>query len=104
MRSVGAALAAVRGDDQQPARIARLLENITPGIREVPCGLDAKAAIRAGVDANVRWAMRQLLEIPEIKARRISMRAILARAVYQLETGRVRILDCVTLEPAEAMA
>jgi carbonic anhydrase len=100
--AVGAALAAVRGDDQQPARIARLLENITPGVREVPAGLDAKAAIRAGVDANVRWAMRQLLEIPEIKARRISMRAILAGAVYQLETGRVRILDCVTLEPAEA--
>ena len=70
----------------------------------MPSGLDPKAAVSAGVDANVRWAMRQLLEIPEIKARHIAMRAILAGAVYQLETGRVRILDCITLEPAEAPA
>ncbi len=101
--AVGAALAAVRGDDLQPARIARLLENITPGVRDVPSGLDPQAAMSAGVDANVRWAMRQLLEIPEIKARRIAARAILAGAVYQLETGRVRILDWITLEPAEAV-
>ncbi|HXR44477.1 MAG TPA: hypothetical protein VN759_06700, partial [Pseudolysinimonas sp.] len=59
-------------------------------------------AIRAGVDANVRWSMHQLLEIPEVKARKIASRALLVGAVYELETGRVRILDTVTLEPAAA--
>jgi carbonic anhydrase len=100
--AVDAALAGIRGSEQQPARIAALLKNITPGLRDVPAGLDAIAAIRAGVDANVRWSMRQLLEIPEVKARKIASRALLVGAVYELETGRVRILDTVTLEPAAA--
>jgi carbonic anhydrase len=100
--AVDAALAGIRGADQQPARIAALLKNITPGLRDLPAGLDTIAAIRAGVDANVRWSMRQLLEIPEVKARKIASRALLVGAVYELETGRVRILDTVTLEPAAA--
>jgi carbonic anhydrase len=100
--AVAAALAGIRGADQHPARIAALLENITPGLRDLPADLDAIAALRAGVDANVRWSMRQLLEIPEVKARKIASRVLLVGAVYELETGRVRILDTVTLEPAAA--
>ena len=46
--------------------------------------------------------MHQLLEIPEVKARKIASRALLVGAVYELETGRVRILDTVKLEPAAA--
>ena len=41
-------------------------------------------------------------EIPEVKARKIASRALLVGAVYEVETGRVRILDTVTLEPAAA--
>jgi len=100
--AVDAALAGIRGADQQPTRIAALLENITPGLRDLPAGLDAMTAIRAGVDANVRWSMHQLLAIPEVKARKIASRALLVGAVYELETGRVRILDTVKLEPAAA--
>src|SRR4051812_5683661 len=66
--AVSAALAARKGAEE-PARIAVLLENILPGLRDLPPGLAPDTEIRAAVEANVRWAMRQLLETPEAKAR-----------------------------------
>jgi carbonic anhydrase len=44
------------------------------------------------VEANVRWSMRQVLEVPEANARAAEGVMKLVGAVYELESGRVRFL------------
>jgi len=78
---------------QEPSRIALLLENILPGLRDLPPDLAAGTEMRAAVEANVRWSMHQLLETPEGKARAAEGTMKLVGAVYQLESGAVRFLD-----------
>jgi carbonic anhydrase len=89
--AVGAALAARHGA-QEPARIALLLDNILPGLRDLPPDTDREREMRTAVEANVRWSMHQLLETPEAKARQAEGRMKLVGGVYELETGRVRFL------------
>ena len=91
--AVEAALGADDGDASHPARIARLLDSITPGLTGVDRSRPHPDQMRAAVEANVRWSMRQLLATPEAEARRREGRVTLAGAVYELETGRVRFLS-----------
>ena len=90
--AVGAALA-VRDGAQEPSRIALLLENILPGLRDLPPDLAAGTEMRAAVEANVRWSMHELRETPEVKARKAERAMKIAGAVYELHTGRVRFLS-----------
>ena len=89
--AINAALAARHGA-QEPARIALLLENILPGLRDLPPELAGDAEMRAAVEANVRWSMHQLRETPEGKARMAEGTMKLVGGVYELESGRVRFL------------
>ena len=90
--AVNAALAARHGA-QEPSRIALLLDNILPGLRDLPPELAPDAEMRAAVEANVRWSMHQLLETPEGKARVAEGTMKLVGAVYELEHGTVRFLE-----------
>jgi len=90
--AVAAALAARRGA-REAARIALLLDNILPGLGDLPPGLSPDEEMRAGVEANVRWSMHQILETPEARARVAEGVMKLVGAVYELETGRVRFLS-----------
>ena len=89
--AVHAALAAKHAQ-QQARGIARLLENIMPGLQDLPPGLAPDAEMHAAVESNVRWSMHQVLETPEAKARAAEGAMKLVGAVYELETGRVRFL------------
>jgi carbonic anhydrase len=91
--AVQAALAAKRGASTERSRIARLLENILPGLERLPDAASPQDEMHAAVEANVRWAMHQLLETPEARAREAEGRLKLVGAVYELETGRVRFLS-----------
>jgi carbonic anhydrase len=44
------------------------------------------------VESNVRWTVRQILNSPEGQARVAEGRMKIVGAVYEIETGRVRIL------------
>ena len=90
--AVSAALAARTGA-QEPARIALLLENILPGLRDLRTELAPESELCAAVEANVRWSMHQLLETPEAKARAAEGMMKLVGAVYELESGSVRFLE-----------
>jgi carbonic anhydrase len=89
--AVSAALASRRGA-QEPSRITLLLENILPGLRDIPLDLPPEEETDAAVEANVRWSMHQLQETPEAKPRLAEGVLKLAGAVYELESGRVRFL------------
>jgi carbonic anhydrase len=89
--AVNAALAARTGPREQ-THIALLLDNILPGLRDLPSGLAPDEEARAAVEANVRWSMHQLLGTPEAKARMAEGTMKLVGAVYELDSGRVRFL------------
>ena len=89
--AVSAALAARTGR-REPTRIALLLDNILPGLRDLPQELAPDEEARAAVEANVRWSMHQLLDTPEAKARAAEGTMKLVGAVYELDSGRVRFL------------
>jgi len=89
--AVKAALAARRGA-REAARIALLLDNIVPGLRDLPSDLSPDEEMRMAVEANVRWTIHQLLETPEAKARMAEGTMKLVGGIYELERGRVRFL------------
>jgi len=90
--AVQAALAGMRHGKQERARIALLLDRIVPGLASVDASLSEAEQMTAGVEANVRWAIRQIKETPEGQARQAEGILKLVGAVYELKTGRVRFL------------
>ena len=90
--AVQAALAGGGRNAREHARIALLLDNMLPGLRDLNGTLAPSDLLDAAVEANVRWSMHQLLDTPEGKARMAEGIVKLVGAVYELETGRVRFL------------
>ena len=90
--AVQAALAAKLGGPRERSRIEALLGKILPGLEGVDLSQEPEARLRAAVEANVRWSMRQILETPEGRARVAEGRVQLVGAVCELATGRVRLL------------
>jgi carbonic anhydrase len=90
--AVQAALATMFHGAREKKRIATLLSSIIPGLQGIRAGGSAAARLEAAVEANVRWSMHQLLEMPEVEARRAEGIMKLVGAIYELATGRVRFL------------
>jgi carbonic anhydrase len=91
--AVAATLAMRSGAPKERSRIARLLENIAPGLRDINVAAPPEVQLQTAVEANVRWSMHQLLETPEAKERLREGAMKLVGAVYELTTGRVRFLS-----------
>ena len=90
--AVAASLAALRQGAAERSRIQILLESIKPGLEGIPADTPPEDLLRTGVEANVRWSMHQLLDTPEGRARLAEGQLKLVGAVYELATGRVRLL------------
>jgi len=90
--AVQAALAAKFQGARERSHIALLLEDILPGLVDVDPQLPPPQLLERAVEANVRWSMRQLLETPEGRARMAEGHFKLAGAIYEIATGRVRLL------------
>jgi carbonic anhydrase len=91
--AVGAALAQMLSKTKELEHIEVLIQLIKPGLRELDLNLDRTALLRAAVEANVRWSMRQLSTSPEGARALREKRVSLVGGVYELATGRVRFLD-----------
>ena len=91
--AVTAAIASRFHGEQQKSRIEVLLENILPALDDLDATLPPRALLKAAVEANVRWTVRELLETPEGRARAEQGDMKLVGAVYDLDTGAVRFLD-----------
>jgi carbonic anhydrase len=90
--AVKAALAAKFDGAQERRHIEALLDNIMPGLADVDPGQAPEAQMQTAVEANVRWSMHQVLETPEGKAAAANGAIKLVGAIYELHTGRVRLL------------
>ncbi|QSX77278.1 carbonic anhydrase [Agrilutibacter solisilvae] len=92
--AVEAALADVFHGAEFGSRVEWLLENIAPALQELDPNLPHVQLLSAGVEANVRWTLRQIVESPEWTAhagRDDGFKAL--GAVYDIATGRVRFLE-----------
>jgi carbonic anhydrase len=90
--AISAALATKHEGEQFRARIQILLETIVPGLPELDPKMSPEEQMSRAVESNVRWTVHQIMESPEGKARSAEGRIRIVGAVYEIETGRVRIL------------
>ena len=91
--AVQAAVASRFDGARQAGRIEILLEQIIPALDDIDPNLSPDKMLSAGVEANVRRTVREILEMPEAKLRLAEGQMRLIGAVYEIETGRVRFLD-----------
>jgi carbonic anhydrase len=88
--AVTAAIEAVHDEDLH--ELEHLLSVVAPAVRGIDPDLPLKERVHLGVEANVHQSVGKLLAIQE----RLDLprpRSIIVGAVYDLETGRVRLLD-----------
>ncbi|NOT12534.1 MAG: carbonic anhydrase [Methylococcaceae bacterium] len=78
---------------EEPKHIESLIKSIKPGLSKLDLKQDRESLLRAAVEANVRWSMKQLLALPEAKRAIQERHVVLLGAVYELNTGQVRFLD-----------
>ena len=90
--AVTAALDAKFKRAHEPERIEALVRMIEPGLKDIDANLSPEKQLGAAVEANVRWSMKQLAQLPEAKKSLGEKRFEMVGAVYELETGRVRLL------------
>ena len=77
---------------QHHSRIQLLVDSIVPAFDDLDPQLSPDALLAQAVESNVRWSMRQILETPEVRERQLEGRMKLVGAIYEIETGRVRLL------------
>ena len=68
-----------------------LMRAIRPGLADLDPALDPAARMDAAVEANVRWVLRRLREMPQAERERED--ATIVGAVYELRSGHVRFLS-----------
>jgi carbonic anhydrase len=66
---------------------------IEPGLKDNDAEPSPERQLRAAVQANVRWSLAQLAELPEVRKVLQDRRFEMAGAVYELESGKVRLLS-----------
>ena len=76
-----------------PARIALLVQSILPGLEAVDMHAEPALQVACAVEANVRWTMRQIAQSPEGRVRAAEGVYRLVGAVFEIATGRVRLLE-----------
>lgn len=76
----------------EPEHIGSLIRLIKPGLNELDLGIDRDTLVSAAVEANVRWAMRQLNTLPAAVRAIREGRVTHIGAIYELSTGYVRFI------------
>lgn len=76
----------------QPYDLDKLLAGIRPALENVPMDLPKGRRIESGVEANVRYSVRELRAVPNFQNRISGHRPAIIGAVYNLETGKVRVI------------
>ena len=89
----GAVTAALGGSEGEAEELVRLLEQVKPALHGIDPALPGEERVRLGVEANVRHSVGRLQEIIDREAGGAPAGLRIVGAVYELETGRVRLLE-----------
>ncbi len=76
----------------EPWDLEHLLASIRPALETVPQDLPKERRIETAVEANVRYSVEQLRQIPGLVDPITGKRPAIVGAVYHLETGQVRLV------------
>lgn len=90
--AVTAALSTEAERKHEAPEIQILLDRITPSLKDLATGTP-EARVHAGVEANARMSARDLVGTPLLKERIAKGELQVKAAVYELATGKVRLLD-----------
>ncbi len=90
--AVKAALEAKYAGAEHLSRIQVLVNSILPSLESLESDLAADESLAGAVESNVRWTVRQILDTPEGRARQAEGQMKIVGAIYELESGRVRLL------------
>jgi carbonic anhydrase len=90
--AVAAALATKHEGEQFRFRVQLLLASVAPGLPDLDPRLPPAKRLSRAVEGNVRWTVRQVLDLPDGRARLAEGEKKIAGAVYDIKTGRVRFL------------
>jgi len=90
--AVTAALGSEADRKHEASDIQALLEQIEPALASMPAGLEPAEQVHRGVEANVRQSVRVLRQSPALADRVKRGEIVIAGAVYELDTCRVRWL------------
>jgi carbonic anhydrase len=71
--------------------IQAVVDSIVPGLPDFPSGISDSERLTLGVEANVRWSIRQIMEIPEA-LESVRRGVCITGGVYEIATGHVRFL------------
>lgn len=91
--AVTAAVEDLRGRAKEPQYITDLVKMIEPGLAAVDATLPLEKQVTLAVEANVRWSIKQIHELPEEKVPLQARQSLVAGAIYDLETGTVRVVE-----------
>jgi carbonic anhydrase len=75
------------------SRIQLLVDGILPALANIDSALPPPEQLAQAVEANVRWTLRMIRATPERQAYLAEGRMKLVGAVYDIHSGRVRLLD-----------
>lgn len=100
--AIQAALATKYQGAQQRSRIQLLVDALLPALEDLDPGLSGAERLACAVETNVRWTLRVILDSPEGRARVAEGRVKYVGAIYEIETGRVRILRPAPLPAASS--
>ncbi|MHC4376672.1 MAG: carbonic anhydrase [Planctomycetota bacterium] len=90
--SCGAVTAALGGGEDDFDELTRLLGRLGPPLEDVDRQLPMAQQIKRGVEANVRYSVAQLRDLLS-HGGHVPEDLEIVPAVYELETGRVRVLE-----------
>jgi carbonic anhydrase len=94
--SCGAVTAVVDPPEgEEPEELEHLLHAVGEAVGDVDASLPRDERVHAGVEANVRHQVKQLVEIRDrVQAwRPENERMLIVGAVYELDSGKVRVLE-----------
>ena len=91
--AVSAALKPLQEREKEWPGIRKLLTHIYPALENIDPLLPMDQKIDLAVEANVRWSIQQLSEIPELQEKITEGNLVIAGGLYEMETGKVRVLS-----------
>jgi carbonic anhydrase len=91
--AVTAALEPEAARNKEAKDIQELLALILPALKGIDPKLSLAERIHRGVESNVRWSMQQLQNAPALKEKISDRQLKIVGGVYELETGKVRLLN-----------
>jgi len=89
----GAVTAALGSAEGEAEELGLLLAEVRPALNDIDPSLPKSTQIEFGVDANVRRSVQKLRVISDREALPPEDRALIVGAVYDLDTGLVRVLE-----------